>query len=489
MTKSRKLLFPLLLFALGISIYLIQHKKSRVKEFEYQALYTALTSTLKRLQAENEKNVSLYLERKNDIYYDRESFIRAEKVRERSILLLDSINDVEKQFLSTSDQNESFGRRGYYDSLLKDKATTYIDFLIDQVRFNKDELRQLLPLYSNYTASRSLFNASSLKTDILRLLFASFKIDLLLSEEMTLYEIYREGSPGCILGFDEIQPIAVPRNSFVLEGQKVESDIFLATYNKAINPTIRSSEVIVARIENGVAMVEKKCDYLGVDTIDGSILLTLGHQIISKPWSIPYIVVGPGISFKVDKADVMYELLPNPVHIDIPGYAKNNLNLRAVSSAVRKIDDGYYEVIPQKNSTKDFLYIDAVNKRGKKTTVASLQVRVKKQPAPVCTIAGIYSGEILRNKLLADAKLRFTQTDSTISPNYQVVRYEITKISASKKVEGPFRATKQDLMGDKDIAEALNTLQSGDKLFFSDIRCLDEAGNEHEIAGCVLKII
>ena len=84
-------------------------------------------------------------------------------------------------------------------------------------------------------------------------LLAKFQNDVRNSEAAVLNQLYKEAGDVQVK-FDAITAIAVPKNSYALVGQKVEANIMLAAYNKAVNPSVTSSSGKVTKVENGVAL-------------------------------------------------------------------------------------------------------------------------------------------------------------------------------------------------------------------------------------------
>jgi len=135
---------------------------------------------------------------------------------------------------------------------------------------NKDQMASNLPIKvadvqrsdNNPQADWSVAYFYNMPTMAVITLLSKFQNDIRNSEAAIVNQLAKEAG-DIQVKFDEIQAIAVPKNSYVLAGQKVEASIMLAAYNKAVNPQVTSSGGRVTKVENGLASWETTASGVG----------------------------------------------------------------------------------------------------------------------------------------------------------------------------------------------------------------------------------
>jgi len=90
----------------------------------------------------------------------------------------------------------------------------------------------------------------------------------------------------------------------------------------------------------------------------------------------------------VDKMNIIYRGIENPVSVAVPNVASNLVQVVASNATVRKIDDVHYMLLPTTNAQS--LSFNVFSVTGKDTTwYGSFMFRVLPVPAPVLRVAGI----------------------------------------------------------------------------------------------------
>jgi gliding motility-associated protein GldM len=132
---------------------------------------------------------------------------------------------------------------------IKNKLTQLREMMLGVVAADaKEQLSNDLPIKvvnpaktdNNPQADWATGNFYNMPTMAVVTLLAKFQNDVRNSEAVIINQLAKEAGDVQVK-FDEIQAIAVPKNSYVLAGQKVEANIMIAAYNKAVNPQVTSS--------------------------------------------------------------------------------------------------------------------------------------------------------------------------------------------------------------------------------------------------------
>jgi len=197
--------------------------------------------------------------------------------------------------------------------------------------------------------------------------------------------------------FDALVPIAVPTTSYALEGQDIEATIMLAAYNKSANPHITSSAGAVT-VKDGVGILKFKATGAGAKTVNGVISIDKAGKTENYSYKFDYTVGSAGASLQLDKMNVMYIGVPNPVTLSASGYNIQDVSLSMPGATLTDGEDGgrskgHYIATVAKQGTLDYS-IMAKTRTGGSATVGSGKVRVKFIPPPTAQVSGKSFGMI-----------------------------------------------------------------------------------------------
>lgn len=212
-------------------------------------------------------------------------------------------------------------------------------------------------------------------------MFSKFQNDAKNSEALIIKRLFDEAQ-GKTIKFDAITAIAVTKTGYVLQGQPVEANIMLAAYNKTVNPQVSPSSGRIAAVKDGIAQWESTASGLGMQTVKGTLTVDLGDRKETQPWEFNYMVGTAGASLQLDKMNVLYIGVPNPVSVSAAGYSMEDVSLNIPGATLTKTGLGKYDVtvsqVANVNAT--------INAQGK--TVGTLPLRIKRIPDPVAEVGG-----------------------------------------------------------------------------------------------------
>jgi len=207
---------------------------------------------------------------------------------------------------------------------IKTKIDKMREFLLGQVEpSHRAAIEPVMPLKvtpvkkndHNPTGDWSMGNFDHMPAVAALALFSKFENDVRTSEALVIKQLFEEAH-GKDIKFDTIAAVAVPKNSYVLEGDKVEASILLAAFNKQLKPTIASMNGggSTKPAVNGVIPWETVAHGTGLQTVQGVIELNTAEQgIQKKPFKFEYMVGTTGASMQLDKMNVFYIGVENPV--------------------------------------------------------------------------------------------------------------------------------------------------------------------------------
>src|SRR5690606_14619090 len=113
-------------------------------------------------------------------------------------------------------------------------------------------------------------------------MFSKFQNDTKNSEAMIIKQLFDEAQAETIK-FDAITAIAVPKTSYVLQGQPVEANIMLAAYNKTVNPMVSPNAGKITQVKEGIATWQSTAGGLGMQTVKGTLTIDMGDHKETEP--------------------------------------------------------------------------------------------------------------------------------------------------------------------------------------------------------------
>ena len=207
------------------------------------------------------------------------------------------------------------------------------------------------------------------------------------------------------LKFDDAIGLTVPQSNYILRGDTVRANIFLAAFDKTKKPEVyidsnkwdgkdssaldytnleplqvnELGQGLMAMSSRGMSLGQYQ--YKGVIRYQGPEGDMLSEQFFTPKFTIaePALVVSP------TKMNVFYRGVPNPVEISVPGVASDKLRVSISGShKINKQRDGTYIVEPSKNSDKTaVISVRGEMPDGSVSNLGSRDFVVKRMPDPV----------------------------------------------------------------------------------------------------------
>jgi gliding motility-associated protein GldM len=313
-------------------------------------------------------------------------------------------------------------------------------------------------------------------------LLAKFQNDIRNSEAAVINQLMQEAG-DIQVKFDNFMAVAVPKNSYVLAGQKVEASIMLAAFNNAINPTVTSSSGRVTKVENGLANWEIVASGAGLQTVKGTVSIDLGGRVETRDYKFEYMVGTTGGSMQLDKMNVFYIGVPNPVTISAAGYSLQDVNLSIEGAKITAKELGKYEVMVDKPG-KVMANIVAKKAAGGTETVGTMEVRVKRIPDPVAKVGNKNSGFMPANVFKAQLGIIAVLENFDFDARFKVTSFTYSALPKRGDLIGPYPVKGASFAGE--AKEAQQRAKAGDKVFIDDIKAVGPDGTVRTLGSIVL---
>ncbi len=320
-------------------------------------------------------------------------------------------------------------------------------------------------------------------------MFSKFQNDVRSSEALVINTLSTEAHINDIK-FDTIAAVAVPTTSYALVGQKIEANILLAAFNKSNKPTVTITQGGGSHkdAQNGVVPWETVASGTGMQTVKGRIELKTEGAPISKDWSFQYMVGSTGASMQLDKMNVFYIGVDNPVTISAAGYSIEDVSLEVPGATIRPNDSagkGHYFVNVTTAGTVDAA-IQANTKDAGKKTVGGLKVRVKRIPNPVASLGGKYGGYMPASVFRVQVAPAAVLENFDFEARFQVVGFSFSMQPKKGDFQGPIVVYKPGGARFRDkpeISKLMDAARIGDKVYIEDIKVVGPDKKERPLPG------
>ena len=292
------------------------------------------------------------------------------------------------------------------------------------------------------------------------------------------------------LKFSNIMPLTIPQSNYILRGDTVRANIFLA----AFDPTKKPEVYIDSKKWDGKD--SSALDYVGLEPLDvndlGQGLMAMSSRGMSlgqyqykgviryqgaegdMQWqqffTPTFTIAEPALVVSPTKMNVFYRGVPNPVEISVPGVASDKLRVSISGShKIKKQSDGTYIVEPSKDSNKTAVI--SVKGEMPDGTISNLGQRdfvVKRIPDPLPWWGGKDPTNMLikTNEILSFTAVVPKMPDFAFQIKPEVIGFTITMskdgvVSSEKSTNNKITSQQEKL---------LRKARPGTRLFFEDIK-------------------
>jgi gliding motility-associated protein GldM len=313
------------------------------------------------------------------------------------------------------------------------------------------------------------------------------------------------------LKFSEVMPLTIPQSNYILRGDTVRANIFLAAFDRTKKPEV----YIDPNKWDGKDSTELDYVGLGIEPLDvneqGQGLLamaskgmTLGQyqykgviryqgaegDMQSQSFFTPtFTIAEAALVVSPTKMNVFYRGVPNPVEVSVPGVPSNKLKV-AISSGhkINRQSDGTYIVEPANSSSNKVATISVRGEMpdGSISNLGNAEFRVKRIPDPVPFWAGKKPSDrtITKNEVLSFAPLaaKMDNFDFDVKVRVKSFTIRLSKDGTFKELNSPNNRITSDMKA------LLNRVKRGNTIYFEDIIVGMPDGTERMVSSLKLKI-
>lgn len=324
-------------------------------------------------------------------------------------------------------------------------------------------------------------------------LFSKFQNDIRSSQAIVINRLF-ELAHAKDIKFDTIAAVAVPKQSYALEGDKIEASILLAAFNKAQRPEVKgmSGGGTTKPAVNGVIPWETIAHGTGLQTVSGRVELATERGVESRPFKFEYMVGTTGASLQLDKMNVFYIGVDNPVTVAAAGYSVQDVSLEIPDAKITG-ELGHFNI----NVTKPGKVMVKINAKTKEAggalkQVGQMEVRVKRIPDPVAELGGT-SGPIMtaanfRIQIAPAAVLKQFEFDA----KFKITAFSFSMLPKGKDYQGPFTVSNPGpgtrFTDNPNVVKLIGAARPGDRVFIEAIKAVGPDGTSRTLNPIVLTL-
>lgn len=275
--------------------------------------------------------------------------------------------------------------------------------------------------------------------------------------------------------------IVAADNNFVLPGEKYRARIMMGTYNKKLKNLVFNVNgrsmvpvdgvVEYTEIANGTGQKNINVSAQFVDTIldaNGEKKLQTIPVKLDKPAT--YYVGEAQASISLDKMNVLYVGLENPITVAASGIPANSITLTSENCTLTKsTGTGQYTVAVNKPGAIAKITMTGKLADGTTKNFGTYPYRVKLVPTPYPMVANSRSGKMSKNLLKAQAAVFAKLDDFAYELKFPVTSFTLTL--QPKRGDLMETAVNGELLNSPSVRNIIDKVNIGDRVFFENIRC------------------
>jgi len=281
--------------------------------------------------------------------------------------------------------------------------------------------------------------------------------------------------------FNALEAKVLPKSTYILVGRNYEADVFIAAQDTTKKFDVRyamgadkfnvgNTNAPKVQSVGGIAKLKFPATKPGFQKYAGVVemLDPVTGEIVPYPFSAQYTVAPPSATIAPTQMMVFYQGLKNPISVSAPGVPHENIRVSVSNGATLSngADPGTY-FVEVSAGTKNVTVTASGDLDGTPIVLGSYDFRVKRVPSPEAQIAGVSSGKISKDDILAARGIIPNMGDFEFGDYY----YTIISFKLSTIIAGDLKEAGTN-NGGVFNAETLKFIQDaghGQKLYFENI--------------------
>ena len=300
--------------------------------------------------------------------------------------------------------------------------------------------------------------------------------------------------------FDKLTAKVVAPTSYVFTGDHYTADVFVAAYNSTQNPVIYLGEFdsikpfkllsgtidsTSVKVVSGLGKYDVQASGTGLQKWAGLIRVKKPDGAFeSYPFKGEYMVAAPSAAIFLEKMNVFYIGVDNPITISAAGVAPSNLSPSLTGGTMRANGKAGSYIVNVTAGTEATLNIGA-KLNGSNKSMGSFKFRIKRVPDPVAYVGSLKAdGSMTKSELMGQAGVFAKMENFDFDLKFTVVSFvlsiSINGVFVEKKSMGPGITPEMKTM--------MGGAKPGNRVFFEQVTVKGPDGTLRKIPGVNIKV-
>jgi gliding motility-associated protein GldM len=316
-------------------------------------------------------------------------------------------------------------------------------------------------------------------------LLSKIQVDIENAETNVISALYSQ-IDAASFKFNRLGARILPKSTYVMEGDQFEAEIFLAAEDTTQQPEIYVGNTQLA-MRDGKGIYKATATQTGTFKWGGLIKYkTPEGNVNSYPFQGEYQVGKPTATISLTKMNVLYQNIPNPITVSVPGVASENLEITFNNGRFEKTGEGFFVYPSKLDATgKNTSITVMVKANGQSRLMGSFPYRVKEVPPPVATIGGKNGGAIKKEELLAEGGIFAELKDFDFDLKFRVTQFDISFSGSGGYVN---TYSSKDNKFTNEQRTQFGKLTAGSIIYIDKIMARGDEGSTRELSPISFKI-
>lgn len=298
--------------------------------------------------------------------------------------------------------------------------------------------------------------------------------------------------------FDNLVAKVVAPTSYVFTGDHYTADVFVAAYSSTQNPSVWLCEYdsitkkpkgpidsTSVKVEAGLGKYDVTAGSVGLQKWSGLIRVKKPDGTWDQyPFKSEYMVAAPSAAVFLEKMNVFYIGVDNPITISAAGVAPSDLQPSLSGGTMTSSGKPGGYIVRVTSGTEANLNVSA-KMNGAAKSMGAFKFRIKRVPDPVAYVGSIKGdGQMtkaeLQNQSGVFAKMEGFDFDLSFKVVSFVMSMNVNGVFVEKKANGPAISP--------DMKSLLAGARPGNKVFFEQITVQGPDGSLRKIPGVNIKV-
>jgi gliding motility-associated protein GldM len=285
------------------------------------------------------------------------------------------------------------------------------------------------------------------------------------STEAALLNYFLGKAGGESIEFDSYKIVSSPKRSYIIAGETYETEIFLAASSSnpgSVAITVNGSPV---RVENGVAKYTAGTSETGVKSYTAKAVITnpVTGETETVESRFEYEVGRRSATIQLDKMNVFYIGVENPISVSAAGVSSNDLKVTGSGAGIQLRNTGPGKYIVTATQPGEA----TITLTGGGLAATSFSYRVKRIPDPSAKVARLKGGQLSPGEIKVQpgmiAELEGFDFDAKCSiESFRMIR--------TRRGDDPALVNNTGAAFGPQAKQILNDARPGDQYLFTDVK-------------------